>query len=119
MGGIFFENKITHRELLERIQGCYFAVLPSLSEISPNFVLECIKLDKPILCTRETGFYNDFKNDLIFFDPCSKEDFSKKFEWLLEEKNYNNYKERMKRIKVERSWSELAEEHLLIFKDLI
>jgi len=115
---VFFENRIPHQELLERIQGCYFAVLPSLTDISPNFVLECIKLNKPILCTKEIGFYKDFENNLVFFDPRDREDLSKKIRWLLEEKNYNDNKERMKRIKVERSWPELIKEHLLVFKNL-
>lgn len=115
---IIFEDKIPHQRLLERIQSCYFAVLPSLTEISPNFVLECIKLNKPILCTRETGFYEDFKNDLVFFNPCDKEDFLKKFRWLLEEQNCKECQDKMKRINTKRSWSELTKEHLLIFRNL-
>lgn len=115
---VIFENRISHQELLEKIQRCYFAVLPSLTEISPNFVLDCIKLNKPILCTREIGFYEDFKNDLVFFNPCDKEDFLEKFKWLLKEKNYRSYQRKMKKIETERSWSKLTEEHLLIFRNL-
>lgn len=115
---IIFEDKVPRQKLLQRIQECYFAVLPSLTEISPNFVLECIKLNKPVLCTRETGLYEDLKEDLVFFDPCSKEDFFDKFTWLLKEDNYIKYQNQIKNINTTRSWSELAEDHLLIFRNL-
>lgn len=115
---IIFENRTSQQESLERIRRCYFVVLPSLTEISPNLVLECIKLNKPILLTQNTGFYEDFKEDLLFFNPCDKEDFLKKFKWLLEEQNYKEYQEKMKKINTKRSWSELAREHLLIFRNL-
>jgi len=115
---VIFENKISHQRLLEKVQKCYFVVLPSLTEISPNLVLESIKLNKPILCTQETGFYEDFRNDLLFFNPCDRKDFLEKFRWLLNEQNYKRYQNKMKKISTKRSWSELAKEHLLIFKKL-
>lgn len=114
---VIVQKPIPHEDLLKEIQKSYLCVLPSLTEISPNFALECIKLEKPILLTRETGIYEDFKDYLIFIDPKSEKDIEEKIIYLLDEKNYQNYIEKIKAIPTSYSWKDVIEKHITLFKE--
>lgn len=108
---VIFSPSLSHQELLKEIQQSYICILPSLTEITPNFALECIKLQKPILLTKETGYYEDFKDNLIFIDPRNKDDLEEKIIYLLDVGNYLNYIERIKKIPTQRSWEDVIKEH--------
>lgn len=114
---IIIKDSLPHLELLKEIQKNYLCILPSLTEISPNFALECIKLRKPLLLTKETGIYDRFKNHLIFIDPQRSEDIEQKILYLLDEENYRNYIKIIKTIDVSWNWQNIIEEHLTIFKN--
>jgi glycosyltransferase involved in cell wall biosynthesis len=116
---IFLKPPISHFQLLKEIQASYLSVLPSLTEVSPNFALECIKLRKPILLTKETGIYEDFKDYLIFVDPQNPKDLEQKLIYLLDEKNYKNYLAKIKTIPASWSWNDIIEEHISLFKTLL
>jgi len=116
---VILEKPIPHQELLKEIQKSYLCVLPSLTEISPNFALECIKLRKPILLTKETGIYEDFKNYLIFIDPQNEKVIEEKILYLLDEKNYQNYIEKIKALPTSYSWNEVIEKHISLFKQFV
>lgn len=116
---VFIEKSLPHGELLREIQKSYFCILPSLSEISPNFALECIKLGKQILLTRETGIFEDFKNHLIFINPKDRQDIEEKLMFLLDKDNYQEYAERIKKIPVSYSWERVIEKHMLLLKRIL
>ena len=115
---IIIKDSLPHPELLKEIQKSYLCVLLSLTEISPNFALECIKLRKPLLLTKETGIYDRFKNHLIFIDPKRPEDIEEKMLYLLDKENYRNYVSVIESIDVSWSWQDIIKEHLAIFKNL-
>jgi len=112
-------NKLSHADFLKLLTESYAAIVPSVSEISPNTVLECIKLGKPVLVTRECGFYSKLKDNLIFIDPLDTADIRKKIELLLNKDIYSEYVNGIKEINSLRSISDLAKEHLELFKPLI
>jgi len=113
---VVFSSSLSHQELLKEIQQSYLCLLPSLTEITPNFALECIKLQKPILLTKETGYYEDFKDNLIFIDPQNKDDLEEKIILLLDVGNYLNYIERIKKIPTKRSWDDVIKQTLDVLK---
>lgn len=108
---VIFSPAVSQHDLWEEIQQSYLCVLPSLTEITPNFALECLKLQKPILLTKETEYYETLKNDLIFIDPQNETDLEDKIVYLLDEKNYLNYIEKIKRISTQRSWEDVVKDH--------
>ncbi|MFH1780759.1 MAG: glycosyltransferase family 4 protein [Candidatus Nealsonbacteria bacterium] len=108
---IVFSPAVSHRDLLEEIKQSYLCILPSLTEITPNFALECLKLQKPILLTKETGYFETFKDDLIFIDPKNESDLAEKIIYLLDEGNYLSYIEKIKNIPTQRSWEDVVKEH--------
>jgi len=114
-----FEKGLPSKKLTEKIRKCFLVIIPSLFEISPNLVLECIKLRKPVLLTKETGFYQKFKNKLIFIDPFDQKDLENKIKYLLNQKNYQNYIKKISSISTNYSWDKVTEKHLNIFQQLI
>jgi glycosyltransferase involved in cell wall biosynthesis len=110
-------DRISHAELIEVIRNCLFFILPSLSEISPNLVYECLSLAKPIILTRETGLPVDIIENIITIDPEDENDIKDKISYLLNPENLSNYKNKIQNIKIEkREWSEVAKDHLDVFK---
>ncbi|MBU1131510.1 glycosyltransferase family 4 protein [Patescibacteria group bacterium] len=119
-GQVKLLGNIDHQKLLEAMAGCKFVILPSLTEISPNLVLECLSMGQPIIVTQETGFSDDIKEELITINPQSEADIKEKIDYLLEPNNLADYLSRLKKIKVEnRSWQQVAQEHHQIFKSLL
>ena len=116
---IFIEKSLSHEKLMREIKESYLCVLPSLSEISPNFALECIKLKKPLVITRETGIYELFGGNVLFFDPGSKQELKEGFIYLSDAKNYSNYLERMGKIDTSYSWPEVLQRHISLLKNLL
>jgi glycosyltransferase involved in cell wall biosynthesis len=76
-GRVMVRPSAGHKELLEEISKATACVLPSLSEVSPNFVLECISLGTPILLTRENGLDLEFKDEWLL-DPLDIKDMENK-----------------------------------------
>lgn len=81
-------ENIPRDELLKKIQCCYAVVLPSLSEVSPNFILEAIMYNKPFIMTKDTGFYNELKDVGNFVDSRDAEQMKLAILSLVDEKKY-------------------------------
>ncbi len=116
---ISFKKGLSHSHLLTVIGRAWLVALPSLSEVSPNLALEAIKIGKPILLTKETGFYQRFKNDLIFINPLSESDLANKIITLLDGNQYNLYQKRILSIDKNFSWPEAADQHIKLFKKIL
>lgn len=112
---VSIEKSVSHQQLLKEIQKSYLCVLVSLTDITSNFVLDCLKLRKPILLTKETEYFYAFRDNLIFINPCDKADIKKKIIYLLDSYNYQSYVQRIKKIPVEYSWDRAANKHMLLF----
>lgn len=97
--------------LAEEIKGAYFCILPSLGDISPNFVLNCLALGKPIVLTQETGIRNDFSG-LMYADPKNENSFYQSALRLMDENSYDNYLKHISDIRYKKTWKDLAAEYL-------
>ena len=103
---------------MKKIQSCYAVILPSLSDISPNFILDAIRADKPFVLTKETGFYDKLKDIGVFIDPLNSEDIKNKILFLANDKNYWEYKKRVENFNFIHLWREIVDEFLGIYNKL-
>lgn len=55
LGHVTFATPVPQRELVSRYQGCDVFVLPSLSDVYPNAVLEAMACGRPCITTHATG----------------------------------------------------------------
>ncbi|MDO8555224.1 MAG: glycosyltransferase family 4 protein [bacterium] len=111
-------GEVSNEELLKKIQSCYAVILPSISDISPNFILAAIRCGKPAILTKETGLYEKLQDVAVFIDPFSREDIKKKILFLADDKNYEEYKKRVDNFNFQHSWQEIANEFLEIVKKI-
>lgn len=112
---IEINSGIPYEKVLEKIKDCYAVILPSLTDISPNFIIDTIRFNKPFILTKETGLHDKLKNIGVFIDPLNKEDIKNKIILLSEEKNYNEYKSKIIKFNFTHSWKDIADEFLNIY----
>ncbi len=112
-------SNLSHEELMKHIEACYAVILPSLSEVSPNFILDAIRADKPFIMTKETGFYDKLKEIGLFIDPFNEEDIKEKILFLANDKNYQQYKNKVSGFKFTHSWKEIAQEFMDIYETIL
>lgn len=111
-------GKISQSELMKKIQSCYAVILPSLSDVSPNLILEAAQANKPFIMTRETGLFDRLKEVGVFINPLDQGDIEEKVLFLANEDNYREYKNKIKNFDFTHAWQEIANEFLVIDKNL-
>lgn len=107
-------ENIPHEELIEKMEKSYAVILPSISDVAPNFVIEAIGLNKPFILTKETGLFGKLKDIGIFIDPFDEEDIKEKILFLSENGNYKEYQKKVSGFNFTHSWREIADEFLKI-----
>lgn len=100
-----FMNKIAHS---------YAVVSISISEISPNLILDAIRMNKPFICTKEVGIYDRIKDVGIFVDPLNEEEIEKAVLQLLEVGEYQKARQKVRDFSFVHTWEEIAQEFLNI-----
>lgn len=116
---VSFIDGVSHNELASIITQSYLVLVPSISDISPNIVLESIALGKPVVVTKECGYYQDYQDQLIFINPFDKVDIIKKINSLLDRKVYQDYQKSLEKINMNHDWEAVASEHLNLFLSLV
>ena len=114
-GKVFFPGALNEDSLSEEIKKSYMCVLPSLSEISPNFALKCLSFNKPVVITQETGIKREFPG-LMYADPKNEESFYLAMLRLLDENSYDNYQRHIAGIRISGDWEGLSREYLKILE---
>ena len=103
---------------LEKIKKSYAMIQISLSEISPNAILDSIQFNKPFICTREVGIFHRIKDAGMFVDPLNEEEIERAILSLLNEDEYKKACDKVKQFSFIHTWEEIAEEFLEVFKTL-
>lgn len=105
-----FDKNLSHDDFLEKIKHSHAVILISLGDISPNMILDALRLDKPFVCTQECGLYDRLKDVGIWVDPLNKTDIEEKISWLCKDDNYKIQKSKIEKFNFNHSWKEIAEE---------
>lgn len=111
-------DNLSASELAEKIKRSYALIVPSITDFSPNFIIEGIAANKPFILTRECGLADKFKNIGIFIDPFNREDIKNKILFLSDKDNYEEYKNKIAKFSFTHFWPQIADEFLNIYKQL-
>lgn len=111
-GRISIVPPLPHDLLVTRIASAHAFVLPSLSEASPNVILDCIAAGTPFLLTQETGFYEALKDVGLFVDPLDEEDLAAKLRTLTDPQSYAACRARLAKFREMRTWENVADDWL-------
>jgi len=75
--------------LLEKVASVRALALPSISDVSPNVILDCISSGTPFIMTRESGFFEKLKDRGIFVDPLDESSIEAGLRQIADEANYS------------------------------
>lgn len=111
-------SPVSHEEVMEKIGSSYACILPSLSEVSPNFGLECLKLNKPLIITRFNGLQEIFGHYAVQIDPFDHKQIKEKILEFIQAEEYQDLTPDIQGDELIRTWREVTEETLWVVKRL-
>jgi len=100
------------------MKGAYAVILVSLGDISPNMILDAIKLNRPFICTKEVGIYERIREAGTFVDPLNEKEIEEAISYLLTEDGYKKAKEKVKNFNFVHTWDQIAEEFIEVYKKI-
>ncbi len=109
---------VSHEAFLKKIASSYAVIIASLGDISPNTILDAIRLNKPFILTKENGLYPRIKDIGLYVDPLSQEDIKEKVLWLSNPQNYALEKAKIEAFTFTHTWEEMAGEYLAIYNNI-
>jgi len=112
---ILIEPKLTREDLKKRMSQSYLGIWPSLTDISPNSILEALSINLPIISSREIGF-DWLKDKIRTFNPKDVSDITKNINSLLNPLEYLNYQKIIDSISYRYTYDQAAEDTIKIFK---
>lgn len=112
------DGRYPYEEILKRVQSCYAVILPSISDVSPNLILDAVAYGKPFIMTKENGYFEKFKSIGLFVDPFSEKDIAEKIEILADDTKYQEYAQKVQNYSYSHSYTEIASEYLKLFNKL-
>ncbi len=111
--------KATYDMFTERMHRAWAVILVSVSEISPNIILDAVAAGVPFILTRENGILDKVGDAAILVDPLNKNEIAEKIVWLADPKNRASQAEKVHRISFAHSWTEIADEIINIWKKAV
>ncbi len=111
-------NSLPHKDFLEKIKNSYAVIIVSLGDISPNTILDAIKLGKPFILTKETGLYDRIKDIAIFVNPQDIEDVKEKVIWLSDDENYKFQMKKIESFTFTHTWDDIGKEYIDVYKKI-
>lgn len=113
---VTIKKALSQDALLWEIKKSWLVILPSLSEVTPNLVLESCAAGTPVIVTRENGLAKSISGYLMNFDPKNKKELSFVIISLLNKKRWQDYQKIILRLDTSRSFKDAASEHACLFK---
>lgn len=102
----------SHTVLRERIDAAYAVLVTSLSEVSPNMVIDAVVRGVPVVATEDCGIRDILGDTVIWVNPKDPEDIARGIETLMDAKVYSEYMARMSKFSYVRSEEQVAQEFL-------
>ncbi|MFA6536504.1 MAG: glycosyltransferase family 4 protein [Candidatus Paceibacterota bacterium] len=96
----------------DKIRHSYAVILVSLGDIGPNLIMDAIRLNKPFICTKETGLYDKIKDIGLFVNPQNENEIAEQIIFLSQKVNYEAAISRLQAFDFIHTWEEIAEEFL-------
>lgn len=111
-GASLDQRSLTRGEHQVRVENSYAVVLASVSDISPNAIIDAVVYGKPFICTEDTGITERISGLGIFIDTQNKEALTKAIISLLNPKIYEEYKSKIAHFSYVRNWEQVADDFL-------
>ena len=113
---ILEEGQVPQKELFLSMQSCYAVILPSLTDISPNYIVDALRFRKPFIMDMYSGMAEQFKPYGTLVDPESVEDIVRAIENLASEEGYRKALEKVRTFSQVRTYKEIAKEFVTLLE---
>jgi glycosyltransferase involved in cell wall biosynthesis len=108
----------SHDEFVRVLQTAYAVILVSISDISPNMVLDALRTGTPVICTKETGILDRIKDSVYLVDPRNPAEIKKALEDFCDESIRNTYAKKAASFNFTHTWDEIADEFIHVYRSL-
>jgi glycosyltransferase involved in cell wall biosynthesis len=109
---------IPHYEAMNKLSSCYCAILVSLSDIAPNFALEALSMEKPIILTKENGISDRIGAMALYVDPLDTSSIADAMITMTDTATYDVYVSRIKKFSYRRSYADIARDFIQCIQNL-
>ena len=109
---------VSQEELHQKMRHCYAVVLPSISDISPNYILDAIAYRKPFLLTKHSGYSKSFADLGEIVDPFDERSIVEGILNLAQEDIYQKYVAKLNTFNGFRTYDSVATDFLSCMKSL-
>ena len=117
--GIVLETgQMPHKELMDKISHCYAVILPSISEVSPNYILDAIRSGKPFILTKYSEYARLYGDLGLIVDPLDVNDIAEKIVQMCDEVTHAELSRRISTRLLTRTYAELADDFVGLVKTL-
>lgn len=100
----------------KRVSSCYALVLASVSDFSPNVIIDAISYGKPFVCTKDTGIRERVGHLGFFVDTQNREELKQAILSLLDPLVYDAKKKEIDAFSFTRDWSQVADDFVAVLK---
>lgn len=104
------EGMVPREELEMRMRECYAVALPSISEVTPNYIIDALRCGKPFLLTKYSGYAERFKEYGVIVDPRSEDDMARGISELATPEIYERLRSRIAAFKESHTYDDIARE---------
>lgn len=111
------EGTMPRRQLFERMKSCYAVILPSVTEISPNYILDALRFKKPFIMDTYSGLAQELGPYGMLVDPLDEEDIARAIGRLAEPSGYAEAKTKAARFRAVRTYDDIARDFLALIQD--
>lgn len=103
-------GKAVYDSFVEKIHRSYAVILVSLGDISPNMILDAVRVGTPFIVTKENGIMPRIQDAAVLVDPLNKQDIVDKIVWLAEPRNRAEQARKVQALSFTHSWEQIADE---------
>jgi glycosyltransferase involved in cell wall biosynthesis len=111
-------GKAVYDSFVEKLHHSYAVILISLGDISPNMILDAIRVGTPFILTKENGISERVKDCAIFVDPENRADIVEKIVWLSDPKNRALQAEKVRKFTWVHTWHDIGDEIFAVWKKI-
>lgn len=107
-------TNLSSEELMTKIRDSYALILPSVSDVSPNFILDGLSHGKPFICTKYSGLLKQLDGCGVFIDPCNRDEIRKSIMAMARGSDYHFFQDKIKEFfsKNKRNWPTVANDFI-------
>lgn len=113
------EGQLPKQQLLERMKSCYAVILPSVTEISPNYILDALRFHKPFVLDKYSGFAKWLAPYGTLVDPLDVDDVARALEKLASDEGYAQALEKVSKFSFVRTYDDVAKDFLSLIEKRI